>query len=191
MDLNERAKNNLFEFDIELETKKDKINEKYKLRKNHNQNKIMEKRKKRIFILNQNKNINGINESNGINDLQNSNQKILLNKSDISINLLLDKITNKNINIILDCLCSNDFEKTKWVLYSLRYYFEKNNPELNEYLILFENKIYLYLESLLKKYEKTIYIVNEILFIIANLFSKDEIIILYFYFEKYSIHIFS
>ena len=41
MDLNERAKNNLFEFDIELETKKDKINEKYKLRKNHNQNKIM------------------------------------------------------------------------------------------------------------------------------------------------------
>ena len=177
MDLNERAKNNLFEFDIELETKKDKINEKYKLRKNHNQNKIMEKRKKRIFILNQNKNINGINESNGINDLQNSNQKILLNKSDISINLLLDKITNKNINIILDCLCSNDFEKTKWVLYSLRYYFEKNNPELNEYLILFENKIYLYFESLLKKYEKTIYIVNEILFIIANLFSRDEIII--------------
>ena len=132
MDLNERAKNNLFEFDIELETKKDKINEKYKLRKNHNQNKIMEKRKKRIFILNQNKNINGINESNGINDLQNSNQKILLNKSDISNNLLLDKITNKNINIILDCLCSNDFEKTKWVLYSLRYYFEKNNPVLNE-----------------------------------------------------------
>ena len=51
MDLNERAKNNLFEFDIELETKKDKINEKYKLRKNHNQNKIMEKRKKKNFYI--------------------------------------------------------------------------------------------------------------------------------------------
>ena len=177
MDLNERAKNNLYELDIELETKKDKINEKYQLRKNHNQNKIMEKRKKRILILNKNNNVNGINELNGINDYENSNQKILLNKSDISINLPLDKITNNNIDTILDCLSSNDFEKNKWVLYSLRYYFEKDNSELNEYLMLFENKIYLYFESLLKKYEKTIYIVNEILYIIANLFSRDEIII--------------
>ena len=49
MDLNERAKGTLFEFDIELEAKKEKISEKYQLRKNHNQNKIMEKRKKESF----------------------------------------------------------------------------------------------------------------------------------------------
>ena len=176
MDLNERAKGTLFEFDIELEAKKEKISEKYQLRKNHNQNKIMEKRKKRILLLNQNRSLNTINGLDGINNNQNSNKKILLNKSDISINLPLNKITNNSIYIIINYLSSSDLEKNKWAIHSLRIYFEKNNPELNEYLMLFENKIHLYLESLLKKYEQTIYIVNEILFIIANLFSRDEII---------------
>ena len=144
MDLNERGKDTLFEFDIELEAKKEKINEKYQLRKNHNQNKIMEKRKKRILLLNQNRSINTINGLNGINNNQNSNKTILLNKSDISINLPLNKITNINIYTILNYLSSSDLEKNKWAIYSLRIYFEKNNPELNEYLMLFENNSFIY-----------------------------------------------
>ena len=167
MDFSERAKKNLFEIDFESEIKNERINYKYQLRKKHNQNKLMEIRKKRILLLNQNSDKN--NESNS--------EKTLLSKSDISGNMpLLNKISKENINIILECLNSDNFENIKWVIYSLRTFFQKYDPELDEYLILFENKIYLYFENLLKKYENTIYIINEILFIISNLFSYDEII---------------
>ena len=167
MDFSERAKKNLFEIDFESEIKNERINYKYQLRKKHNQNKLMEIRKKRILLLNQNSDKN--NESNS--------EKTLLSKSDISGNMpLLNKISKENINIILECLNSDNFENIKWVIYSLRTFFQKYDPELDEYLILFENKIYLYFENLLKKYENTIYILNEILFIISNLFSYDEII---------------
>ena len=167
MDFSERAKKNLFEIDFESEIKNERINYKYQLRKKHNQNKLMEIRKKRILLLNQNSDKN--NESNS--------EKTLLGKSDISGNMpLLNKISKENINIILECLNSDNFENIKWVIYSLRTFFQKYDPELDEYLILFENKIYLYFENLLKKYENTIYILNEILFIISNLFSYDEII---------------
>ena len=167
MDFGERAKKNLFEIDFESEIKNERINYKYQLRKKHNQNKLMEIRKKRILLLNQNSDKN--NESNS--------EKTLLSKSDISGNMpLLNKISKENINIILECLNSDNFENIKWVIYSLRTFFQKYDPELDEYLILFENKIYLYFENLLKKYENTIYIINEILFIISNLFSYDEII---------------
>ena len=167
MDFSERAKKNLFEIDFESEIKNERINYKYQLRKKHNQKKLMEIRKKRILLLNQNSDKN--NESNS--------EKTLLSKSDISGNMpLLNKISKENINIILECLNSDNFENIKWVIYSLRTFFQKYDPELDEYLILFENKIYLYFENLLKKYENTIYILNEILFIISNLFSYDEII---------------
>ena len=75
MDFSERAKKNLFEIDFESEIKNERINYKYQLRKKHNQNKLMEIRKKRILLLNQNSDKN--NESNS--------EKTLLVKSEISI----------------------------------------------------------------------------------------------------------
>ena len=175
MELNERAKNSLFEIDIELETKAEKVNEKYQLRKKHNHNIIMGQRKKRMLLLNpkEDKNI-GLNE---VNNNQNSDKEMLLKDSDILINMpSINNISNNNINMILECLNSSDFEKNKWAIFSLRKYFEYKNPEVNEYLILFENNIQFYLGTLLKKNEDNICIINEILYIIANLFSYDEII---------------
>ena len=170
MEFNERAKKCLFDFDFDFESeaKIEKINQKYQLRKKHNQNKIMEIRKKRIFLLNQNKNNN--------NEVK-LEEKTLLDISDITVNIpLLNKISQENVKLILEYLNSDNFENIKWVIYSLRIYFEKSEPKLDEYLILFKYKIHLYFENLLKKYANTIYIINEILFIIANFFSFDEII---------------
>ena len=170
MDFKERAKKCLFDFDFDFESeaKIEKINQKYQLRKKHNQNKIMEIRKKRIFLLNQNKNNN--------NEVK-LEEKTFLDISDITVNIpLLNKISQENVKLILEYLNSDNFENIKWVIYSLRIYFEKCEPKLDEYLILFGNKIHLYFENLLKKYANTIYIINEILFIIANFFSFDEII---------------
>ena len=170
MDFKERAKKCLFDFDFDFESeaKIEKINQKYQLRKKHNQNKIMEIRKKRIFLLNQNKNNN--------NEVK-LEEKTLLDISDITVNIpLLNKISQENVKLILEYLNSDNFENIKWVIYSLRIYFEKSEPKLDEYLILFKYKIHLYFENLLKKYANTIYIINEILFIIANFFSFDEII---------------
>ena len=175
MELNERAKNSLFEIDIGLETKAEKVNEKYQLRKKHNHNIIMGQRKKRMLLLNpkEDKNI-GLNE---VNNNQNSDKEMLLKDSDILINMpSINNISNNNINMILECLNSSDFEKNKWAIFSLRKYFEYKNPEVNEYLILFENNIQFYLGTLLKKNEDNICIINEILYIIANLFSYDEIV---------------
>ena len=122
----------------------------------------MEIRKKRIFLLNQNKNNN--------NEVK-LEEKTFLDISDITVNMpLLNKISKENIKLILECLNSDNFENIKRVIYSLRIYFEKCEPKLDEYLILFGNKIHLHFENLLKKYANTIYIINEILFIIANLF---------------------
>ena len=165
MDSEIRAKKELLEFD--LDTNKEIINLKLQLRKQHNTKKIMEQRKKRMFLSNQNELIN--------NNLK-QNNKILLESSDILIKIPIKNVSNDNINMILEYLNSDDVEKNKWAIYNLRIYFENNNPELSEYLILFENKINIYLESLLKKYENVICIINEIFYIVANLFSTDEII---------------
>ena len=165
MDSEIRAKKELLEFD--LDTNKEIINLKLQLRKQHNTKKIMERRKKRMFLSNQNELIN--------NNLK-QNNKILLESSDLLIKIPINNVSNDNINMILEYLNSDDVEKNKWAIYNLRIYFENNNPELSEYLILFENKINIYLESLLKKYENVICIINEIFYIIANLFSTDEII---------------
>ena len=165
MDSGIRAKKELVEFD--LDTNKEIINLKLQLRKQHNTKKIMEQRKKRMFLSNQNELIN--------NNLK-QNNKILLESSDLLIKIPINNVSNDNINMILEYLNSDDVEKNKWAIYNLRIYFENNNPELSEYLILFENKINIYLESLLKKYENVICIINEIFYIIANLFSTDEII---------------
>ena len=191
MDFNDREKNDLFDLDKDIDMKSEKINEKLQLRKQKNNNKIMEQRKKRVHLITQNNcKTNGLNN---VNYDKNKNKKSLLNRNDILIDKpLIKNISNNNIKSILEYLNSDDIEKNKWAIYSLRIYFEKNDPDLNEYLILFENKINLYLESLLKKYENTIFIINEIFFIIANLFPSDEIInkyqenyFLYFLNESY------
>ena len=179
MDLNERAKKDFFQFNPNTDIEDDKINTKCQLRKKHNNNKIMIIRQKRINEyqkkddeLNNQKSI--INENIEMND---TNGKTLLNNSDILINMTkLNNISKDNITLILEYLNADDIEKNKWAIYFLRKYFQNENPELNEYLILFENKIYIYFESLLKKYEENICIVNEIFFIITNLFSCEEII---------------
>ena len=165
MDIENRAKKELSEFDLDIN--KEMINIKLQLRKQHNTKRIFEQRKKRMFLLNQNEAKN--------NEIK-QDKKILLDSSDLLIKIKINNISNDNIKMILEYLNSNDEEKNKWAIYNLRIYFENDNPELNEYLILFENKINIYLESLLKKYENNICIINEIFYILANLFSNDEII---------------
>ena len=165
MDIENRAKKEMLEFDLDIN--KEMINLKLQLRKQHNAKRIFEQRKKRMFLLNQNEVKN--------NEIKQDN-KILLETSDLLIKIPLSKISNDNIKMILEYLNSDDEEKNKWAICNLRIYFEKDNPKLNEYLILFENKINIYLESLLKKYENNICIINEIFYIIANIFSNDEII---------------
>ena len=177
---NERVKKDLIDLDID-DIKENDMNQKYQLRKKHNKEIIMEHRRKIIGLLNEsNTKENIINENvetNHVTNKLNKDKKIFLNSSDfLNNNEKLNKISEKNIGMILDCLKSEDINKNQWIIYSLRIYFEKNNPELNEYLILFENNINIYLEALLKKYNDIIYIVNGILIIIANLFSYDEII---------------
>lgn len=163
----DRAKKELLEFDIN--SNQEMINSKLELRKQHNTKKIMEQRRKRMNLSYQNETIN--------NKINENHKKLLFDSSDILIKFpLINKISNDNVKMIFEYLDSNDIEKNKWAIYSLRIYFEKENPEIKEYLILFENKINLYLESLLKKYENNIFIMNEIFFIISNLFSIDEII---------------
>ena len=175
-----RAKKDLIDLDIDY-IKEDDMNQKYQLRKKHNQEIIMEHRRKIIGLLNEsNTKENIINEnveSNHVTNKINKDKKLFLNSSDfLNNNQKLNKISEKNIGMILDCLKSEDINKNQWIIYSLRIYFEKNEPELNEYIILFENNINIYLEALLKKYNDIIYIVNEILIIITNLFCYDEII---------------
>lgn len=163
----ERAKKEMLEFDIN--SNQEMINLKLQLRKKHNTKKIMEQRRKRMNLSDKNETID--------NEINENHKKLLFDSSDILIKIpTINNISNDNINMILEYLDSNDVEKNKWAIYSLRIYFEYENPELKEYLILFENKINVYLESLLNKYENDYFFINEIFFIISNLFSIDEII---------------
>ena len=163
----ERAKKEMLEFDIN--SNQEMINLKLQLRKKHNTKKIMEQRRKRMNLSDKNETID--------NEINENHKKLLFDSSDILIKIpIINNISNDNINMILEYLDSNDVEKNKWAIYSLRIYFEYENPELKEYLILFENKINVYLESLLNKYENDYFFINEIFFIISNLFSIDEII---------------
>ena len=153
MDYSERAKKDLIDLDTDI--KEENMNQKYQLRKKHNQEIIMEYRKKRIVLLNKTNTkedgINEIIESDNITNKLNKDKKIFLDSSDfLNTYQKLNNISDENIGMILECLKSEDINKNQWIIYSLRIYFEKNNPELKEYLILFENNINVYLEELLK-----------------------------------------
>ena len=167
-------------------TRKEKIDSHWQLRKKHNQNIIMTQRKKRILSMNATKISEPPPDENDQFDLLEEeflnidypNQKYLLNEEDLLIKQpLLNNISNY-IKLILDYLSVDDFEKNKWVIFTLRKYFENDNPPLGEYLVLFENNIHQYFEKLLNRYKnyEYIYIINEILFIITNFFDRNEIV---------------
>lgn len=180
-------------YDIEKENdissiNKEKIEEHWQLRKKHNQNIIMTQRKKRILFSNQilaplnniyniNKDEEDLLDEDFFNE-KNSKKKYLLAQTDLQIQQpLLTNISN-NIKLIFEYLSVDDFEKHKYIILSLRIYFEKNNPPYTEYAILFQNNINKYFEILLNRYQDNnyIYITNEILFIITNFFDRNEII---------------
>ena len=187
MDYNERAKNTPYNIEKEIPSFKEKTDEKWELRKKHNQNIIMAERRKRIIQLSQNnKNENiflyDISDNNLLsnkldNDLSNENNfKIqkLLNENDLLIKLPpLNNISN-NINEILKYLSSDNIDENKWIIHSLRVYFQKDNILYNEYSILFDNNIHIYLERLLNKYKYDNSIINEIFFIITDFFDNDN-----------------
>ena len=187
MDYNERAKNTPYNIEKEIPSFKEKTDEKWELRKKHNQNIIMAERRKRIIQLSQNnKNENiflyDISDNNLLsnkldNDLSNENNfKIqkLLNENDLLIKLPpLNNISN-NINEILKYLSSDNIDENKWIIHSLRVYFQKDNIPYNEYSILFDNNIHIYLERLLNKYKYDNSIINEIFFIITDFFDNDN-----------------
>ena len=120
MDIENRAKKELSEFDLDIN--KEMINIKLQLRKQHNTKRIFEQRKKRMFLLNQNEAKN--------NEIK-QDKKILLDSSDLLIKIKINNISNDNIKMILEYLNSNDEEKNKWAIYNLRIYFENDNPELS------------------------------------------------------------
>ena len=187
MDYNERAKKSLYNLENEIESFKEKTEEKWELRKKHNLNIIMAQRKKRILQLSQEKEENNNNII--INNLENNdslNLNIDDNNETQNINLLneknlllkfppLENISN-NISQIIKFLLSDNIEENKWIIWAIRVYFSKDNIPYNEYSILFENNINNYFEILLNKYQDDIIIINEIFFIITNLFDNDEIV---------------
>ena len=186
MDYNERAKTSPYIVENETFSFKEKTEQKWELRKKRNQNILMEERKKRILQLTQNNNNNNnqnIFENNNIenintinlnsNDIQNDNY---LNENDLVIKFPpLTNISN-NINEIIKYLSSDNIEENKWIIWALRIYFEKENIPCDEYLILFKYNIHKYFESLLKKYQYEKKILNEIFFIITNLFDNNDIV---------------
>ena len=180
MDYNERAKNFLFNLENEIETFKEKTEEKWELRKKNNQNIIMAERKKRILQLSQEKAENKENNYNNINnfslDIDDNNKTQKINDNNLFVKIpLLENISN-NINQILKLLSSDNIEENKWVIRALKLYFENENIPYNEYSILFENNINKYFEILLNKYQNNNIIVDEIFFIITNLFDNNEIV---------------
>ena len=180
MDYNERAKNFLFNLENEIETFKEKTEEKWELRKKHNQNIIMAERKKRILQLSQEKAENKESNYNNINnfslDIDNNNKTQKINENNLFVKIpLLENISN-NIIQIIKLLSSDNIEENKWVIRALKLYFENENIPYNEYSILFENNINKYFEILLNKYQNNNIIVDEIFFIITNLFDNNEIV---------------
>ena len=180
MDYNERAKNFLFNLENEIETFKEKTEEKWELRKKNNQHIIMAERKKRILQLSQEKAENKENNYNNINnfslDIDDNNKTQKINDNNLFVKIpLLENISN-NINQILKLLSSDNIEENKWVIRALKLYFENENIPYNEYSILFENNINKYFEILLNKYQNNNIIVDEIFFIITNLFDNNEIV---------------
>ena len=180
MDYNERAKKFLYNLENEIETFKEKTEEKWELRKKNNQNIIMAERKKRILQLSQEKAENKENNYNNINnfslDIDDNNKTQKINDNNLFVKIpLLENISN-NINQILKLLSSDNIEENKWVIRALKLYFENENIPYNEYSILFENNINKYFEILLNKYQNNNIIVDEIFFIITNLFDNNEIV---------------
>ena len=179
MDYNQRAKTSPYILENETFSFKEKTEEKWELRKKRNQNIIMSERKKRLLQLSQNstsKDNNNINNINITNFNEAKNDTILLNENDLLIKLPpINSIVN-SINEITKYLSSENKEENKWIIWALRVYFEKINIPYNEYSILFENDIHKYFETLLNKYQYESTIVNEIFFIITNLFDSDDIV---------------
>ena len=180
MDYNERSKNFLFNLENEIETFKEKTEEKWELRKKHNQNIIMAERKKRILQLSQEKAENKENNYNNINnfslDIDDNNKTQKINENNVFVKIpLLENISN-NIIQIIKLLSSDNIEENKWIIRALKLYFENENISYNEYSILFENNINKYFEILLNKYQNNNIIVDEIFFIITNLFDNNEIV---------------
>lgn len=184
MDYKERAKNSPYNIENEINSFKEKSEEKWELRKKHNQNIIMAQRKKRILQLTQNtiqnENDKIIIENNLENKdsliLNNIEQNFLLNENNLSLKLPPLNNISKNINVILKCLLSDNKEENKWIIWALRIFFEKTSIPYNEYSILFENNIHKYFENLLNKYMDDNLIINEIFFIISNFFDNNDIV---------------
>ena len=180
MDYNDRAKITPYSLENDLTSFKEKIEKKLELRKKHNLSIIMAQRKKRIISLSQNiidnKDDNLVIDNTNIYNLNNSKNEILLNENDIILKLPPIKNISDNIKQILQYLNSDNFEENKWIIHSLRKYFQNYNIPYQEYSILFENNINKIFESLLKKYHHSNCIANEIFYIIANFFDTDEIV---------------
>ena len=177
MDYNDRAKKSPYNLENEIFSFNEKIEEKLELRKKHNLNIIMAHRKKRILSSAQNE---AENKGNYLvidnKDLNNSQNDFLLNENDILLKLPSLNNINHNIKQILQYLSSDNIEEIKWIIHSLRLFFQNYNIPYEEYSVLFENEINKKFESLLKKYQHSNCIVNEILFIIANFYDNDEIV---------------
>ena len=176
MDYNERAKNTPYNIENEITSFKEKTDEKWELRKKHNQSIIMAERRKRIIQLSQNNEKENSISDNLLDNEINLNNKSLLNENDLLIKLPpLNNISN-NINEILKYLSSDNIDENKWILYSLRIYFQQYKIPYYEYSILFDNNIHKYFEKLFNKYKNDFIIINEIFFIITNFFDNDNII---------------
>ena len=177
MDYNDRAKKSPYNLENEIFSFNEKIEEKLELRKKHNLNIIMAHRKKRILSSAKNE---AENKGDYLvidnKDLNNSQNDFLLNENDILLKLPSLNNINHNIKQILQYLSSDNIEEIKWIIHSLRLFFQNYNIPYEEYSVLFENEINKKFESLLKKYQHSNCIVNEILFIIANFFDNDEIV---------------
>ena len=196
MDYNNRAKKSPFNIEEDIDILKEKTKGHLELRKKHNYNIIMTERRKRVLSVNENtkenknESFNFKNENKNIildSDLPNedlylfneSNEyKIYLyNESDIKIQLPPLSNISDNIQMILEYLSSDDTDKIKCIIYSLRKYFSNNDIEVfSEYSILFENKIHTHLENIINKHKDNYYIINEIFFFVSNLFSNNEIV---------------
>ena len=184
MDYNERAKKSPYNIENEITTFKEKTEEKWELRKKHNQNIIMAQRKKRIAQLSQTIIQNNIDNIENGSNLENKDSikpneiedKLLLKEQNLSLKFPpLNKISD-NINLVLKYLSSDNREENRWIIWALRVFFENNNIPYNEYLILFDNNIHKYYENLLNKYVEDYILINEIFYTIANFFCSSEIV---------------
>ena len=187
MDYNKRAKKSPFIIQEDIDILKEKTEARSELRKKHNHDIIMAERRKRVLSNQQNKDKKNGYENIILDDLPNEDLYLfnesqeykiyLFNESDISLKIPTLNNISSNIKIILEYLSSDDYDKNKSIIYSLRKYFESNEIKTyNEYSVLFENNFHKYLEIIISKYRSDYYIINEIFFFVSNLFENNEIV---------------